>query len=333
MTTAGPPADEQPWFVPELTDLDTEADDRPEPAAEPDDGSDEADEHDAPGRFDVASGTKLSWSTWAVDERVPEQLAAAVGALAFRLTGDLPELSHQNPDGGERFEHDQLIAVLSNALGALIKLGDGRVLAGEDLVVALGAAHDGGVIAIIIAEATGEPAVAEQSAWLRRAGEEVHRAMWRRFHPVGDARFRVRLRRGERSLLRRVIAEQQQRLVEDGPALTPLFPPGYGDGDAQSAERSAEFASLTRDDLSAGRSSALDRVQSSLEERVIDADTLAAWMRTLNDVRLVMGTELEIDDDEQTPPPPWDSTFPAWRTYAVLGNLVHEAVLALRTQL
>ena len=58
-----------------------------------------------------------------------------------------------------------------------------------------------------------------------------------------------------------------------------------------------------------------------------------AWMRTLNDVRLVMGTNLEIDHDEQPPPVPWDPTFPAWRSYSLLGNLVHEAVMALRTQL
>jgi hypothetical protein len=157
--------------------------------------------------------------------------------------------------------------------------------------------------------------------------------MWRRFHPVGDSRFRVRLRRGERALLRRVLAEQHQRLSEDGPSLAPLYPPGYGDGDDASAARSVEFSSLTKVDLTATRSSALERVQASLEDREIDAETLAVWMRTLNDVRLVMAAELDITDDEQAPPAPWSATFPAWRTYAVLGNLVHEAVLALRTQL
>ena len=74
-------------------------------------------------------------------------------------------------------------------------------------------------------------------------------------------------------------------------------------------------------------------MQASLGERIIDADTLAAWMRTLNDVRLVMGTNLEIDHDEQPPPVPWDPAFPAWRSYSLFGNLVHEAVMALRTQL
>lgn len=325
----GPPNTEQPWFVPVLLPQDDAVDGHPTPG---DDAEDDA-EDDASGPIEVPLDTELTWSPWAIDERIPERLVAAVRALALRLTGDLPELSHRNPGGGERFEHAQLIAALSHALGAVVELCDGRSLSGDDLAMALGSAHDGAVIAAIIAEATGEPGVALQSAWLRRTGEEVQHAMWRRFHPVGDGRFRVRLRRGERALLHRVVAEQQQRLDEDGPALAPLFPPGYGDGDAESSERSAEFASLTRNDLTASRGSALELVESSLELRVIDAETLAAWMRTLNDIRLVMATELEITDDAQAPPAPWDASFPTWRTYAVLGNLVHETVLALRTQL
>ena len=311
-------------------DTDLEDDLAPEHGEKNEDG----DEDDGTSEvFEVAPGTSLVWSPWAGEEQIPQRLVASTGALALRLTADLPELSHQNPGGGERFEHGQLIAILANALGDIVELAAGRPLAGDDLARLLGATHDGAVIAAIVAEATGESAVAQQSAWLRRTGEEVHRAMWRRFHPVGEGQFRVRLRRGERMLVHRVLAEQQQRLVEDGPPLAPLYPPGYGDGDDAAAERSAEFSSLTRDDLAAARGEALDRVQASLEDRVIDADTLAAWMRTLNDVRLVMATELDITDDEQAPPAPWAATFPAWRTYAVLGNLVHETVLALRTQL
>ena len=281
----------------------------------------------------VAPGTILAWSPWAEDDQVPRRLRTAIASLAHRLTEDLPELSHQNPDGGQRFDHGRLVAALSNALGALSEVIDGRLLEGDDLVTLLGAAHDGAVISAIMAEATGEPSTAFQSDWLRRTAEEVHRAMWRRFAPLGDGRFRVRLRRGERALVGRVLTEQQRRLTDDGPELAPLFPAGYGDGDPESAEASAEFAALTRSDLMAGRSSALELVQGTLGERVIDAATLSAWMRTLNDVRLVMATELGIDHDDQPPPAPWDSSFPAWRSYAVLGNLVHEAVLSLRTQL
>lgn len=329
----GPPDTDQPWFVPVLNP-EGGHDDEPEPGDSDSDFDDvDGDGDDAPDHFEVAVGTTLVWSPWAVEEKLSTRLTGVASDLGLRLTDDLPELSHQNPGSDQRFGHDQLLAALSNALGALVTLYDGRPLAGDDLATALGAAHDGAVIAAIIAEATGEVAVAQQSAWLRQAGEEVRRAMWRRFYPMGDGTFRVRMRRGERALVRRVVAEQQQRLVEDGPSLAPLFPPGYGETDATSSERSAEFASLTRDDLMATRSLALDRVHASLDDRNIDGDTLAAWMRTLNDIRLVLGTDLGIEDDHQAPPTPWDSTFPTWRTYAVLGNLVHEAVMALRTQL
>ena len=141
------------------------------------------------------------------------------------------------------------------------------------------------------------------------------------------------MRRGERSLLRRSLVEHRRRLLDDSPDVARLFPAGYGDTTEKAAEASKEFASLTKDDLMAGRLAGLDLVEASLDERTIEGETLSAWMRTLNDVRLVLGTRLEITDDEQPPPAPWDGSFPTWRVYALLGVLVHEAVLALRSEL
>lgn len=329
-----PPEGEQPWFVPVVTPRDDDSVGPSDAAQSGEPDGDETDGGEPSGSvITVAPGTTLAWSPWAEEEQLPDRLMMAIRGLAHRLTEDLPELSHQNPEGGQQFDHAQLEAALANALGALSEVADGRTLQGDDLADAMGAAHDGAVISAIMAEATGEPAVAAKSYWLQQTAEEVRRAMWRRFAPMGDDQFRVRLRRGERALIGRVLAEQQQRLADDGPELAPLFPAGYGDADPIAAEASAEFASLTRDDLMLGRSTALKSVQASLGERVIDTDTLSAWMRTLNDVRLVMAVELGIDHDEQPPPAPWDSSFPAWRTYALLGNLVHEAVESLRTQL
>ena len=111
--------------------------------------------------------------------------------------------------------------------------------------------------------------------------------------------------------------------------LSPTAPPET----EKAAEASKERASLTKGALRAGRRAGLDLVEASLDERTIEGETLSAWMRTLNDVRLVLGTRLEITDDEQPPPAPWDGSFPTWRVYALLGVLVHEAVLALRSEL
>ncbi|MBK6438140.1 MAG: hypothetical protein IPF88_06020 [Candidatus Microthrix sp.] len=105
-TPGGPPDTDEPWFVPVLALDDTQHGDGSE------------DDADDPDVSEVAPGTTLAWSSWAGEEQVPRRLAAAAGALALRLTEALPELSHQNPGGGERFEHAQLIAVLANALGS-----------------------------------------------------------------------------------------------------------------------------------------------------------------------------------------------------------------------
>ncbi|MEZ5382108.1 MAG: DUF2017 family protein [Microthrixaceae bacterium] len=326
------PSDDRPWFTSEGADpADSDPGDSDLGDSDPGDngpGDNGPDDH-----LTAPVGTVLVWSDWARHDRIPARLGQAVADLARRLAGDMPKLSHRNPDGQELFDHDELLAVLGDALGEVAELCRRDWLTDASLSGALQATHNGAIVAAVAAEATGEEAVWQAGHWLTRAGEELRNAMWRRFHPAGDGRYRLRLRRGERSLLRRALVEHRQRLLDDSPEVSRLFPAGYGDATEETTEASKEFASLTRDDLMAGRLAALDLVEGSLEERTIDGETLSAWMRTLNDVRLVLGTTLEITDDQQPPPAPWDSSFPTWRVYALLGALVHEAVLALRSEL
>jgi hypothetical protein len=106
-------------------------------------------------------------------------------------------------------------------------------------------------------------------------------------------RVRLQFREHEKVLLRELLAELETLLDDpDDPAVRRLFPPAYGDRDAEE-----QYRSLVRDQLVAGRSSALAAVRETLDKDVLSAHEADAWLRALNDLRLVLGTRLDVSED------------------------------------
>lgn len=81
------------------------------------------------------------------------------------------------------------------------------------------------------------------------------------------------------------------------PALARLLPDAYADD----PERAAEFRRYTESELRSGKQAALRAVRESLPPeggRVVLTPELAdAWLGALNDVRLTLGTRLEVTED------------------------------------
>ena len=104
----------------------------------------------------------------------------------------------------------------------------------------------------------------------------------------------LRLSRDERSLLAGVVAEL--RALLDGapgdPSLRRLFPPAYSDD-----ERDEQYRSLVRDQLVSGRAKSLATVRATLGEKTLTAKQADEWLRALNDLRLVLGTRLDVTED------------------------------------
>jgi hypothetical protein len=110
-----------------------------------------------------------------------------------------------------------------------------------------------------------------------------------------DAGGRVRLqfREHEKAVLRELLAELEALLENpDDPALRRLFPPAYSDRESEE-----QYRSLVRDQLVAGRSSALREVRDTLDSTVLSPEEADAWLRALNDARLVLGTRLDVTED------------------------------------
>jgi hypothetical protein len=107
--------------------------------------------------------------------------------------------------------------------------------------------------------------------------------------------FRLRLSAAERELLRELPAELGLLLdshAED-PALRRLFPPAY-EGDAGAQQ---DYRELTHDELLGKHRDALTVVVETADREELGAEEVDAWLSALNQLRLVLGTRLDVTED------------------------------------
>ncbi len=140
-----------------------------------------------------------------------------------------------------------------------------------------------------------------------------------------DGRYVLELDRRERELIRQLLGELRELLAVDStdPRVRRLYPSAYADD----AEKEDEYRRLTLDDLQQGRVANVDLVEASVDAESLDAEQLNAWMQAVNSLRLVLGTMLDISDDDQELS--FDPEDPDARTqalYGYLGGLLDEIV-------
>ena len=153
-------------------------------------------------------------------------------------------------------------------------------------------------------------------------GRRVRRT-WR-----GD--FEVRLPEAERELLLALVEALRAALdgdVAGEPALRRLFPPAYADPADEEAE--AEYQALVHDELLASRRAALDVLETTASRDRLDEAELLSWMTALNQLRLVLGTRLDVSEDDAPLPDPDDPAAPLHEVYLWLGVLLEAVIDAL----
>lgn len=128
-----------------------------------------------------------------------------------------------------------------------------------------------------------------------------------------DGRYRLRLPPGERALLRGLPQQVVELVAAGDPSTRRLFPPAYLDD--QEAE--AEYRELMRAQLLDHHRHALEILEQTLDADHLDQEQLLAWLSALNDLRLVLGTRLEVTED-MTPPPPDDPKASLFNLYNYL---------------
>ena len=89
--------------------------------------------------------------------------------------------------------------------------------------------------------------------------------------------------------------------VGDDPVLARLLP----DGHRSDPELAADYRELTESALRSGKADDLAVMRATLPasggEVRLDADQAAAWLRSTNDLRLALGTRLDIREDTEPP--------------------------------
>jgi hypothetical protein len=148
----------------------------------------------------------------------------------------------------------------------------------------------------------------------------------------GDS-FVVAIDDDEAALIHRLAEELRALLSEEATdagahaLLVRLFPVAYPDDD----ELEEEYQRLMREELVASKLSALDIVDRAIGERTtLDEGEMTAFMQSINSVRLILGTMLDVSDDpEADEVTPGLENSPEYALYGYLSWLLEHCVRAL----
>ena len=150
----------------------------------------------------------------------------------------------------------------------------------------------------------------------------------RMFVPKGDDRFEVKLSPEAVQGILSLAEELEELQSTDRPETRRLFPTAYPDD----PERDAGYQIFARDQLISKRREAVAIIRKTATAQELTGEELGAWMGVLNDLRLVLGTMLDVSEDDyeiDMESPDADSRL----LYGYLGEVVHHMVEALTTAL
>ncbi len=146
-----------------------------------------------------------------------------------------------------------------------------------------------------------------------------------------DGTFAVRLSEDERALLAGLV-DQLDELVDagpDDPLARRLFPVAYPDDEA----REAEYRLLAGEELRSSRRAALEVMRSTTQATVLTEDQVSAWLQSVNALRLVLGTRLDMQEDDDGTIDPDDPEANARALYHYLSALTDVIVTGLSATL
>jgi Domain of unknown function (DUF2017) len=138
----------------------------------------------------------------------------------------------------------------------------------------------------------------------------------------------LRIAPQERALVIRLLGELTELLSSsnDQPATARLFPVVHPDD----AEREAEYQRLMRDELITSRLAGIAAVTKVLEgsakKVTLSEAQLTSFMQAVNGVRLVLGTILDVSEDDDVVE--IEDHVPEYQLYAYLSWLLDSAVVA-----
>ena len=287
----------------------------------------------------------MSWHDgWVSD------LAAALSAVVEHVRGahDL-ELTDAS---GATFGHADLVAVVAESTDTLMESVRADRLTTSQLVEMGASAANLAIIAAMAgtadaAEATDAATLLDlddaPDSGLSAEGDGEHRGLvgarhlfhrladrvWSALDPgirrLPDGRYELAWRAADRLMVGVLASELDELLDSDDPSIVRLFPPAYG----TDAERSAGFDAIARYEMIDRRRESLQVLRSAIQSGPLDVEGLEAVMRSINDLRLVLGTRLDVTEDAEPVARPGDPDAPRIAAYHRLSQLLGQIVGAL----
>jgi len=147
-----------------------------------------------------------------------------------------------------------------------------------------------------------------------------------------NGNYQISLSDHERDVLRELPSELIKLLEsgDDDGSMFRLFPPGY----TNDLGRQLDYDRLMRDELQSRHVEALRHLEATVDAKELTEDDLDGWLKALNQIRLVLGTRLNVTDemteDDISPDDPRASAF---ALYGYLGYLQDQAVDAMSDEL
>jgi hypothetical protein len=257
-----------------------------------------------------------------------QELRALVGPLREWLAlPDSPPLELTDPSG-QVHDHAALTTVTDEAItvleGAVSRPRLRRGLKTSDLLMISAAAQNLGVVAFLAGNA-GAP-TEELVMLCEQLVVDLLVTLDRRFTPAGDGTFLTHWSATDRAVIDDLASELEASLDGDDPDLARLFPPAY----LADAERNQGYAALAGAELIESRRASLAVLRDAIQRDTATEDEMAAMMRAVNDLRLVLGTRLDVSETDEGPPP-GDPDAPAYAVYRHLTHLLAQIIEALRS--
>ncbi len=108
--------------------------------------------------------------------------------------------------------------------------------------------------------------------------------------------YQIALSAEDREVLRALPAQLQAAIAANprDASFKRLFPPAY----ANDEKAEHEYRQLVGPELDERRASALDTLAKTADATELTEEELEAWLRALNDIRLWIGTVLDVQEDE-----------------------------------
>jgi len=105
----------------------------------------------------------------------------------------------------------------------------------------------------------------------------------------------VRLDDNLRNLLRQVTEELREiLLVDDDEHTRRLYPTAHPDDE----KLEQQYREMVRDQLLMQRLDGIDRLQATIDAETLDVELADIWMNTINQARLVLGTQLDVGEND-----------------------------------